>query len=146
MRTARGHALPRNFTQRNLAATLALVDRDATRESPLLTVPSAAHGGTGPIATALEAAQWENVARWIDELSQPPAGAPLDSVARREAVLWQPAAQPPVGTAANAAAKPGAAPRDDSHPLGDFTPRDPFDPEIFNRRHFKPEAVRPRGG
>lgn len=147
LRPDSGRPVPRAFTERNLAAVLAVCDRGSPRESPLLEIPRSAHGGAKPIASAADAAQWERVAVWIEELSQPAEVRLAGEILGREGVLWQPshrtagesAASRDVPTALDKGDAPPDSKRTESAatPGNASSPRDPFDPEIFNRRHGK---------
>lgn len=145
LRPLAGRPISRNFTERNLAAVLAVCDRENPVESPLLAVPRAAHGGAKPIIHSNDAAQWENVAGWIAGLTDSAEVRLASTATRREGVLWQPAhaagaiapqatqtAAPSSAAGAPAAMKTPTAPAVEGPP-----PRDPFDPEIFNRRYGK---------
>ena len=61
------------LTQRNLLGTLALVNRDAPRSSPLLTVPIQPHGpAKAPVFSDQQAKQYQQVFNWVYQLSTRP--------------------------------------------------------------------------
>jgi len=182
----------RRTTMQNLAATLALIDREHPETSALLTIPRKTHGGmTAPVFGPRQEQAFRHLADWVALVAPaPPADQPatLDAemiataepmgVARRRAArsatpsttaYAQPlpkSGQPPakdlnVATAAapviqDAAVRPATA----TDGLDELTtlraphrlqyggtletwqPRDPFDPEIFNRlERTKPRAI-----
>ncbi len=174
----------RNATQRNLAAALALVDREKPAASKLLTAPIRPHGSLkSPVFSGREQTQYRQLVEWVYLVAgvhDPPAEPSLSD---RSAPLLQAIkgrAQPPFEQAQPAAGKPVADPN--APPMGllnadgaapaagaanapppnyrltrvhgqlvmrpapergdveDFAPKDPFDPEIFNRRFFGPPS------
>ena len=183
----------RRTTMQNLAATLALIDREHPEASELLTVPRQTHGGmNGPVFGPRQEQAFKHVADWVALVAPPPrsaepsadnpesiaANAPADAIqpklAPPAASLRLPYAQsadkaekavsstgttatPPPGTlpVEDPAVQPAAATDDFSEmksllpphrlqyggTLESWQPRDPFDPEIFNRR--KPAQSRP---
>jgi hypothetical protein len=67
-----GPASSQRWTQRNLAAVLALVRKDAPEQSKLLTVPRAAHGSAKtPIFGDREEHQWHELLRWVAIVTNP---------------------------------------------------------------------------
>jgi hypothetical protein len=155
----RGGSLSHRMTQRNLRATLELVDLRQPSESPLLVAPRQLHGGLEtPVLGELDRAPYEQLAAWVSLLTRKHArrareqraswwtnasteGA-ADSGGRRHDFVGQWTNSPearalfggaPDADAANAAARPSAAPA---------TQPDPFDPEVFNQRYLTP----PRNG
>lgn len=176
----------RRTTMQNLAATLALIDREHPEASKLLTVPRQTHGGmNGPVFGPRQEQAFKHVAEWVVLVAPPPrsaepsadnpesiaANAPADGtqpkLAPPAASLRLPYAQsaektekavssagvtatPPPGTPPieDPAVQPAAATDDFSEmksllpphrlqyggTLESWQPRDPFDPEIFNRR------------
>ena len=154
MRVAAGRGGSRRTTQRNLHATLALVNREAPGTSALLTVPVRAHGpGKVPVFTDRQASQYRQIVLWVNNVanySGPQAPAKLSEPA---APLLQTVAAskvPPIAArdfaesaAAAHAAVPGAAASVVRQPqrkepqrgaaADEYVPRDDFDPELFNR-------------
>lgn len=125
----------RRSTMSNLTATLALVDRERPQQSPLLTVPRVAHGGMEqPVFGPAHKKLVEQLIEWVtlvadkaaveptvatDTTTQPGSRATenLQPASFDEATLAQPTAGPRYGAQ-----------------LQPWRPKDPFDPEIFNRR------------
>ena len=139
--------LTRRFTQRNLYSVLQQVDRQAPDSSPLLQKASTPHGGRDtPMFGPREREQFELLAAWVhravgsaeDQPTEPDAYA-----AKRGAISdVQPAhATLPAEDAAGYVQPAQYLEPDDARrlptPSGEpkFVPRDPFDPEIFNRRY-----------
>jgi hypothetical protein len=149
----------RRTTMQNLAATLALVDRSHPEVSPLLTIPRQTHGGMGgPIFGARHEQAFKHLADWVALVAPPksPSKATDDPLTSPEVVtaaaitsakLSSPVADvqvPPTGEAAPIDAPTDAEPIESLRTphrlqygatLEEWKPRDPFDPEIFNRRH-----------
>ncbi len=179
----------RNPTQRNLAAALALVDRDKPEASKLLSAPIRPHGSLkSPVFSGREQVQYRQLVEWVYLVAGAREAVAEPTLAERSAPLLQaikrgappafeqaqpvpPAAepkptadpsQPPMGllnTDVSTPAVPSTpsanSPQADyrltrvhgqlvmrpAPERGDsetFVPKDPFDPEIFNRRFFGP--------
>jgi hypothetical protein len=140
MRPLKDKTLPRRLTQRNLYATLQMIDPADPDASPLLTIPRGPHGGEKQgLFTGKQDSQWQQLRDWVRLAAEPrdaaeeTAGSSEASPARE--IDPRPAtAALPTGDihrsvySAAPAAKTSAA------------PRDPFDPEIFNRRHHPERA------
>jgi len=155
LRPPAGQMASRRFTQRNLYATLAQLDRADPAASPLLTLPQQRHGSSlTAVFDKHSQSQFAQLQSWVAltigavpaaatsaTAAAPPAAPP--TIAPASATLSQPAASaatsrteaPPVGVRAmrppldsSAAAPPAAAPQR-------FSPRDRYDPEIFNRQY-----------
>lgn len=146
----------RKTTMQNLAATLALVNQARPEASPLLTVPRQTHGGMrGPIFGARQEQAFKHIADWVTLVAPQ---KPAESVANNEpagVAAVQSSMSPatdassstnPAARTTDSAVEPAAAveevPSDSlrrPHRLryGEmpkpWQPRDPFDPEIFNR-------------
>jgi hypothetical protein len=139
----------RRTTMHNLAATLAIIDREQPQLSPLLTVPRETHGGMDrPIIGPRQQAAFERLVDWValitntdddsDTTTQPdPAHqlaaldeATMASVADANTSLRSDVAPPSVAVE-NAPAR--AVPIRYGAQLQPWQPKDPFDPEIFNR-------------
>jgi len=109
----------RRTTQRNLHATLQWVDRRKPDDSKLLTATAGPHETADtPVFGRHQAAQYQRLLDWIRQVTeqdQPCATA----VAPKSS-------EPPILAPS---VKRGAQ-------IEQFTPADPFDPEIFNRRYF----------
>ncbi len=109
----------RRTTQRNLHATLQWVDRRKPDDSKLLAATTGPHGTADtPVFGRHRAAQYQRFLDWIRQVAeqdQPCATAVAPKSSEPSIVA------PSV--------KRGAQ-------IEQFTPFDPFDPEIFNRRYF----------
>jgi hypothetical protein len=157
----------RRSTMRNLAATLTLVDREHPEESPLLTVPRQAHGGMeNPIFGPRQQHAYEHLVEWVALVAAPETAIdssppPAEPIAAAEQPLPS-LPDVPVdegtlvekkGAALRAGVSPAAfkaiqreltaTPPTTTPPvrygtqLQAWTPRDPFDAEIFNRQTEK---------
>ncbi|HVC95497.1 MAG TPA: hypothetical protein VND64_17510 [Pirellulales bacterium] len=147
-------------TQRNLHSVWQCINAADPMASPLLTVPVEQHGNTkAAIFTNREAEQYRQLVVWVQNVSGPRGPNQPTTVARNTPPLMQatppgrpenhddslspsdpaatdaprhmenamPAIDETSGDAADAEAEAAPAP---------YTPVDPFDPEIFNRRYF----------
>jgi hypothetical protein len=146
----------RRVTQRNIASTLDLVNRESPSASQLLTVPLEQHGTTrGPIFSSREIAQYKLLVDWVYRVANGTKPAPPPSVQPESPPLFQaiqPAEPPEKGGAAppardapaslklrdetSAGANASGKPKPDS-PV--YVPVDPFDAEVFNRRYAPPK-------
>lgn len=156
----------RRSTQRNLAATLALVDRSQPHLSPLLTVPRRAHGGRpAPVFGPRQAAAYSHLVDWVRlvtqrEAEEEPAAAEAGVIETDAVDLVQgnsPRMTGDDGIAPDAAASlpppgrsvPSVGRKPLKHPvrygarLTPWQPNDEFDPEIFNRRQRASAAAVP---
>jgi hypothetical protein len=150
LRPAAGQAATQRFTQRNLYAALQYIDAANPDESPLLVLPQKQHGSSlVSVFDKQTQKQLEDLKAWVRmtvAATEPatPATIPIGE----SATLSQPA------TGASAPSQPAPQPSGEFSPTvqatrpttespmalgpnarGDrFVPRDPFDPEIFNRR------------
>jgi len=146
LRPPGGQAATQRFTQRNLYAALAYIDRSDPENSPLLALPARQHGSSlVPVFDKQTQKQLEELKNWVKltvaapEASQPPTIPPAEATA-----LSQPDVQATTGAsdATTRAAESNLqvsqpTPAPDASRKGGFVPRDPFDPEIFNRRFKK---------
>jgi hypothetical protein len=165
----------RRTTMNNLAAALALVDRERPNESPLLTVPRRSHGGMkGPVFGPRHEAAFRHLYEWVamvteqtdpsipEETTSPQPAANIGLMVDNEEQLRQ--LESPVmrlertsAVANSTDAGMQSTSRDGSNHAGGanrdpmaheailpvrygarvkrWQPRDPFDPEIFNRRY-----------
>jgi hypothetical protein len=155
LRPPTGFNAPQRFTQRNLYAALQFVDRHDPLSSKLLTMSQEAHGGGKEASLdGRNKSQLADLQKWVEQLApaqnsatpatiavQPtPLSTPLRSGSTADAVTPSLPAQPPI--APQTAGPPPAPPQPDrasSLPKDSvpWRPRDPFDPEIFNRRQTK---------
>ncbi len=154
----------RHTTMSNLSATLALVDRENPQLSPLLTIPRRTHGGMkGPIFGPRQEPAFRHLAEWVALVTKmtskpspdatPPEGVKLvaaeesaDGAApskwaspvmreERQLLHWETAPQAVSEEEVSAADGSKGKPRIRfGAQLGRWHPRDPFDPEIFNRK------------
>jgi hypothetical protein len=152
--------LPRRFTQRNLQAVLALLDRAQPQRSPLLTMATAVHGNLSkPALTDDDTTQLSHLAEWIHLSLGNASPEPPAALNSPDSLLLQPGARQPgmsAATAADRATKPQPPATTESpervdnrvqkashvspvDPAAGSLPggSDPFDPEIFNRRFGK---------
>jgi len=144
-----GRPVSRRLTQQNLAGVLPFVDRSAPAASPLLTAPSRPHGGLEhALLNDEHADQFAAIAEWLGSLATnrqkqipPTLREPLsvlsqargaDEAANNARPAHSEPTQPePDATATDAAVRDTAS----TDEAGDeYRPRDPFDPELFNRR------------
>lgn len=140
---------PQRFTQRNLYAALAYVDRNDPENSLLLTKPQEPHGdATTPAFDARSKSQLQELRTWIEHLAHRPDLAAPSTINPKTTQLSTPLHAVPGARENDPAAVSGKPPellRDkpvapapaapsDSQP---WQPRDPFDPDIFNRRYGK---------
>lgn len=154
-RFQRRQNLPRRATLRNLHAVMEWIDRTHTAGSPLLHYATTAHGvktkfannnnNSPPLKPA--GMPLQQLSRWVAELAQnkpsPTAKtSPTQSLAGVPAVLESQGAggglslhnRSDVDTKTSFDLLSQKVPTG-SEKSAPFRPRDPFDPEIFNRRH-----------
>jgi hypothetical protein len=147
----------RRSTMQNLAATLAIVDHEQPHLSPLLTVPRRAHGGMRrPIFGPRQSAAFTHVVNWVALVTSPePSGddampaSPTSDASAAKVGLDRKTATPSsiLGTDIDLIADAPEAvvnlarhrPRSQANlqfgaQLQPWQPKDPFDPEIFNRQ------------
>lgn len=153
LRPAAGQSPSTRFTQRNLYAVLQHLDQARPADSPLLKLPQTRHGGASPLFDKRSQPQLDELTAWVRHALATPSPSPPATISRTlphlsqqpDAAVQQaaaisevdPAAPPPTVSRDNDAPMPfvpptGAAPLPGAAP---FVPRDPFDPEIFNRLH-----------
>ncbi|HUE69603.1 MAG TPA: hypothetical protein VMP01_01840 [Pirellulaceae bacterium] len=156
LRPAAGAGPSKRFTQQNLYAVLKYLDKENPDASPLLTLPQKRHGAAlAAVFDKRTQHQLDDLVAWTRLVLTVPAPAPPATIGKAQTLLSQkhdpnvkPAsAEVPIDaaeSAASATAADGAplpfSPPKDAAPLspdGVFTPRDPFDPEIFNRKFRK---------
>jgi hypothetical protein len=153
----------RRLTHRNLHAALEMIDRERPEESPLLTMPLGPHGAVkAAVFSKREAHQHQRIAAWVrlvtsgrgevhpasfTEGEEAPLQAPFNTDASPEAgaaLGGSPAGAPDPPAAAGSSREPAKPSRRQPpfrlrSPTRPPEPRDPFDPELFNRR-FSPSA------
>jgi len=151
----------RRSTMRNLAATLALIDRDRPDQSRLFNVPRAPHGGmTRPVFGPRQDQLVVLLADWVAMVTADSAadakvlaaGGALAGDASAPQIA--PVSNPPAGDITPSDVVPASfedlstlapkrvGPRYGVH-IQPWRPKDPFDPEIFNRQ-FPRAATEPR--
>lgn len=149
----------RRSTQRNLHSALTMVDRAKPDESKLLVAPTKPHGNAKEaIFTSRELWQYKQLVDWVHGVaaSQPPAQPatleePASSLlqAVESATATEATIKPAESDSASESPSPSRA-VSISHPRGPvkrgeqpqgFVPKDPFDPEIFNRKYFGRKSV-----
>lgn len=168
LRTPSGRPASRRLTQRNLHSTLDWIDRDVPAASRLLTAPLHPHGSAQAAVFAdQQVEQYQQLVDWVSQVArseEPAAGAgheakqgspgqdvrPLPTIPAAYTASVQSAGDDvPHGgldstdpdrpaTISRLTVKPGAK-------MPRFTPVDPFDPAMFNRRFF-PERRSPTHG
>jgi hypothetical protein len=132
-RIPQGDSGGRRLTQRNLAAVMEYVDRANPAASRLLTIPTSPHGaGKTPIFSERQSAQLKRLADWVMELG--PADEPVQAASFSETVKpGEKSKEASDNELPRSKVKRGAPPPE-------FTPKDSFDPEIFNRRRVAKAA------
>jgi hypothetical protein len=152
LRPPAGQVPSKRFTQRNLYAVLAYLDKDNPEKSPLLELPRGQHGTTvGRVFDKRSEHQLEELVSWAKLAMAVPAPTPPATIVKAQALLSQqnedervPRAKSEAPVTADAGQKDQAGtpprpftPSKDVAPIpreGIFQPRDTFDPEIFNRQ------------
>ena len=150
LRPTLGQAATQRFTQRNLYAALQYIDAANPDESPLLVLPQRQHGSSlVAVFDKQTQKQLEDLKDWVRlTIAAPEPATPATIPTGEAATLSQPATgadatpqsvqQQSYGTSVSvqtmrptidAPTAPGPKAGGDR-----FVPRDPFDPEIFNRR------------
>lgn len=140
----------RRSTMNNLAATLALVDRENPQLSPLLTVPRLTHGGMKrPVFGPRQDAAFRHLEEWVALVTQK-TSTPSPAIRATEGVElavakgdlpshWESPVmrveRPAAGEREQAVYQESASPLRHGARLQRWQPRDPFDPEIFNRKY-----------
>lgn len=158
IRVPLGRTPSRRLTQRNLFAAMQQASGTTANESPLVSAAIRPHAGNkAPLLGGRDLTQYQQLATWVQRVINgraAPAGESSQqakSVDNRVGLLLQSPSVPnhspnatKIGTkptAPSEAEKVGElAPRmsgTNTLPLtGEYVPRDPFDPELFNRRFF----------
>jgi hypothetical protein len=148
MRPLKDKTLPRRLTQRNLYATLAWIDPADPDASPLLTIPRGPHGGEKQgLFAGKQDAQWVQLRDWVRLAAQPrepsfeaeaaAAQIPTDVPSGERSALRPATAELSAGEIHRSLYSQSPAKEAAASPA-----RDPFDPEIFNRR-YHPEKSTP---
>ncbi len=162
-----GRPTNQRTTQQNLRAVLRLVDREHPSQSPLLMMPIKPHGkAKDAVFKARDNARYRHLVAWVNQVTGGTAGVSEGAGPEKQPPLLQAKAQgdvsasgpqkgpkavkpagfqmpnqPPTPGERSSEGTGGRSLPQGANPQG-FVPRDAFDPEIFNRRHF-PGRVRP---
>jgi hypothetical protein len=149
LRPPQGQTVSRRFTQRNLYATLKQLSPSSPDQSPLVLKAGEPHGSSlAPLFDKHSANQLAELVAWArlaTTSSAPPASIRPTSILPGHATLSQAPTDrqgAPVGPVENSASvvKTMRPSSDAPAPINDratAAPRDPFDPEIFNRRFHR---------
>jgi hypothetical protein len=135
----------RRSTMHNLSAVLALVDRERPQDSPLLTIPRRDHAGMNhPIFGPRQSPQFQQLVDWVAMVTEsttaaedtPAADAEQAAAARVEPPPAPPRWREPVEAVSFDESLPPLTPSPVRYgaQLRAWQPKDPFDPEIFNRQ------------
>ena len=134
-----GKVPSRRFTQRNLFATLAIVNKETAEESQLLTMARKPHGHIEKAAFKSEDdRQYREILEWITSLRPVPKQLPPATVSTIQTGSLQRQVGPAEMKPNIGAEQQGPANQTPKESLPPAIVRDPFDPEIFNRR-FHPQ-------
>ena len=163
LRPSTGQMMSKRFTQRNLFTVLQFIDKDKPEESRLVTLPQERHGGTAtPVFDKRSQHQLDDLIAWAKQLSPQPKQVALPTtIGPSQPVLTQTGSADEKGVAKVAADTPGRIPANiapmNSGEIAKPTaprppsvkdlksggsnressaPRDPFDPEVFNRKYL----------
>lgn len=149
MRIPLGRNASRRLTQRNLYETLQHVNRAKPTESPLITNSIRPHGGSKTaVFVGRDLAQFQHLLAFVQRLSETPRHPPTagnspvaaDKPVATNNLLLQ---SPPPATAPGAVELPVA---NKPQLIGDPATQpavDPFDPDVFNRRHHPDRTAKP---
>lgn len=145
LRPPEGQIATRRITQRNLYSALARLDLNDPEASPLLKLPQGRHGSAlTAVFDKQSQHQLAELLAWAKMTAPKPVAAAVPAtISPANATLSQPAAAGASAPAAEGAAsrvgvmRPplnSASPPRTADAPATFTPRDRYDPEIFNRR------------
>ena len=148
-------SVPKRMSQRNLHSVLKYVDFEDPLQSQLFSSATKAHGGASKPAFAEGMVERDNLKRWLLMFATPEAIAryQANEIEKQQQLKMQTREQASPADPGEGMASPGeirqvsaAIPDDpdlptipDLNPASVFVPRDPFDPEIFNRKYRVPE-------
>jgi hypothetical protein len=139
----------RRITLRNLVATLELVNRDAPQQSDLLAIPRRSHGGMKrPVFGPRQQSQLAQLVDWIGMVTESGTPAEPKSAAVDFAAASSPRERPPQfidnlvmpANVEEMEALLNKQPNQFGAEIKPWTPKDEFDPEIFNRQEPPPAA------
>lgn len=153
MHLGRTVPIPRRQSQRNLHNILKYVDRENSFDSELFRAATQIHAGQSEPFVAKDSAQYKNLSQWLIMLNRDPRQASLE-FARLNVESLSPVAsdqsvpqvEPVKPEPLSLLPAPKAMPNSEETVVEipeldrlspEFTPQDPFDPEIFNRNHGK---------
>lgn len=153
MHLGRTVPIPRRQSQRNLHNVLKYVDRDHAFDSELFLAGTQKHAGNSEPIVARDSAQYKNLSQWLILLNRDPGKASHEFDRIRDAALSSvvsdnqaPQVEPMKPEPLSLLPAPMSIPSSEDA-VGEinktdslspeFTPQDPFDPEIFNRIHGK---------
>ena len=160
LRPAAGQMMSKRFTQRNLFTVLQYMDKDKPEESRLVTMPQERHGSAlTPVFDKRSQHQLDDLIAWGKLLAPKPPQVVLPAtIGPAQTLLTQQSTAGEKTTADLAGGKvpPNIAPmnggvgvkaksprapsvkdlRNESSPRDNAAPRDPFDPDVFNRKYL----------
>jgi hypothetical protein len=155
LRPAAGVGPSKRFTQQNLYAVLKYLDQENPDASPLLTLPQKRHGGgLAAVFDKRTKHQLDDLVAWTQLVLAVPVPTAPATIGKAQALLSQQQDTHVKPASAEAPIEPEV---DEKNPQPDdtpmpftpaknaaplpreeaFQPRDPFDPEIFNRKFRK---------
>lgn len=149
MHAGKSRPITRRMSQRNLHSMLGFVDLQTPVDSRLLSAASTAHGGSETPGIALDSDQYNNMRDWIIMISDRPGQSvvpleppPDDAIAidlqsikpLKGSVASEPELNYSVHSGLGIPSVIGEIPQLNTR-SPHFTPRDDFDPEIFNRKY-----------
>jgi len=145
LRPAPGQSSSRRLTQQNLLATLTWIDRENPDASSFLAHAKALHGGQAKSThVVLEQGQYEQLLDWVRQAAQPTTKIRPPTIEASDPKLLQTTQKSPSAGGEPATSTPPQNSAEDprkasassiSPPATDLV--DPFDPEVFNRKHNK---------
>ncbi|MCE9526112.1 MAG: hypothetical protein K8R36_08665 [Planctomycetales bacterium] len=161
LRPSTGQMMSKRFTQRNLFTVLQYMNKEKPEESRLLTLPQERHGGTAaPVFDKRSQHQLDDLLAWARQLAPKPPQVTLPTtIGQSPTVLTQSGTTGDNSTTKVAADTTGRIPpniapmnggeidkpraprapsvndlKNDASKRDGSSPKDPFDPEIFNRK------------
>lgn len=153
MHLGRAVPIPRRQSQRNLHNILKYVDRENAFDSALFRAATLQHAGNSEPFVKKDSVQYENLSQWLIMLNRDPRQASLGfsrlksepsspSAGDKQVLQVGPVKPEPLSLLPVPKSMPGSEETEDElpeldRPSTEFTPEDPFDPEIFNRNHGK---------
>ena len=146
-------SVPKRMSQRNLHSVLKFVDFESPLDSQLLRSATEPHGGVAKPAFTEEMVEYENLKRWLLMFATPAAIAKYQAMELEKQQQHELQALEQSQTESKASEFDTSLPGEirqvsamipddpnlpsipDINPARIFVPRDPFDPEIFNRKY-----------